>query len=405
MAVDFGRNVRDIIEDPRYGMLFPGTHIRADNRSAERWQTAQGGVYVSAGVGSGITGRGAHIALIDDPVKSRQESDSETHRNRVWEWYTNVLYTRLMPGGAIILIMTRWHEDDLAGRLLQAQLVGGDPWTVVDLPALAREGDPLRRQAGEALWASWYDEERLQRIRSALTVRDGPRAWEALYQCRPQPDEGDYFHSEWVKWYDWGDPPKPLARYGASDYAVTADGGDFTVHGVVGVSAEGDIYVLDWWRRQTDSGVWVEAAIDLMEKWRHVVLWAEERGQIEKSVGPFLTKRMQERGVFCRREAYTSSADKPTRARAIQGRMSMGKVYFPRDAPWSNRLVSELLRFPAGNHDDQVDVLSLFGRVLDSMHGASTPKREPVRPAGITGGQILSMLEQQRTIGRAGRYR
>ena len=144
-----------------------------------------GGVYVSAGVGSGITGRGAHIALIDDPIKNREEADSETHRRRVWDWFTNVLYTRLMPGGAVILIMTRWHEDDLGGRLLEAESAGGDHWEVVNLPALARADDPLGRMPGEALWPAWYDEKSLNRVRTALTVMDGPRAWEALYQGRP----------------------------------------------------------------------------------------------------------------------------------------------------------------------------------------------------------------------------
>lgn len=151
LAMDFGRNVLDIIESPPYQRLFPGTSIRPDSRSVERWQTVQGGVYVSAGVGSGITGRGAHIALVDDPVKNREEADSETQRKRVWEWFTNILYTRLMPGGAIVLIMTRWHEDDLAGRLLEAEQSGGDEWTILNLPALAREDDPLGRKPGEPL--------------------------------------------------------------------------------------------------------------------------------------------------------------------------------------------------------------------------------------------------------------
>jgi predicted phage terminase large subunit-like protein len=176
------------------------------------------------------------------------------------------------------------------------------------------------------------------------------------------------------------------------------------VHGVVGVDEDGDIYLLDWWRRQADSSEWVESVIDLMEKWRYVTLWAEEKGQIEKGVGPFLTKRMRERRVYGRREAFTSASDKATRARAIQGRMSMGKVYFPKGAPWVDDLVSEILRFPAGSHDDQVDVLSLFGRMLDSMHGASKPKLEP-RAAGWTGEQILKMLyDQDKTTSRYGRW-
>jgi predicted phage terminase large subunit-like protein len=392
LAVDLGRNVRDIVEGEEYRELF-GTAIRPDSRAAERWQTTQGGIYIAAGVGSGITGRGAHVALIDDPVKNREEADSETFRKRVWDWFTDVLYTRLMPGGAIVIVMTRWHEDDLAGRLLEAQKQGGEQWEVLNLPALAREGDPLGRQPGEALWPEWYAVEALERIRTALTITSGPRSWTALYQGEPQAEEGDYFRREWIRWYD--ERPAHLRIYGASDYAVTASGGDYTVHGVAGVDPNDDLYVLDWWRMQASSDKWVEAAIDLMQKYRPAE-WAEESGQIEKGVGPFLTKRMQERRVYCHREPYVSSSDKPTRAQSIRGRMSMGKVYFPRGAPWTDDLIGELLRFPAGVNDDQVDVLSLFGRILDKMIKPRPPK------SLVRRGLTFNDLERMRTLRASG---
>ncbi|MSS73940.1 MAG: hypothetical protein EXS64_21015 [Candidatus Latescibacteria bacterium] len=368
LAADFGREVRNLVASPEYGRLFD-VQLRPDSKAADRWNTAQGGVYVAAGIGAAITGRGAHVALIDDPLKNREEADSATIRDRAWEWYRSTLYTRLMPGGAIVLIQTRWHEDDLAGRLLEAQRQGGDRWEIVSLPALAEEDDPLGRQPGEALWPQWYPAPVLEQTRAVI----GPREWSALYQQRPQADTGEYFKREWVRWYD--ERPAHMRIYGASDYAVTANGGDYTVHIVAGITPNDDLCILDLWRKRASSDVWVEAFLDLVERWKPVK-WAEESGQIEKSLGPFILKRAQERRVYCNREQFTSTSDKPTRARAFQARMAMGKVYFPRSAPWSADLLDELVRFPTGAHDDQVDALSLFGRMLDEMYRGAVPHRE-----------------------------
>jgi predicted phage terminase large subunit-like protein len=397
LAVDFGRDVRDIISREEYQEIFD-TKIRPDSRAAERFQTVQGGIYTAAGVGSGITGRGAHVALVDDPIKNREEAESETYRKRVWDWFRDVLYTRLMPGGAIIVIQTRWHEDDLAGRLVESQAAGGDEWEVLSLPAMAKENDALGREPGSALWPAWYPIENLERIRSALTVTDGPSSWESLYQCSPQPEEGDFFRADWVRWYD--SPPEHLTYYGASDYAVTSRGGDYTVHGVIGVDPQDNIYLVDWWREQASTDIWVESVISLMDKWQPS-MWAEEKGQIEKSVGPFLHKRMRERSVYCRREQFASATDKATRARAIQGRLSMGCVFFPRGEAWANDIVSEMLRFPNGTHDDQVDVLSLFGRMLEEMSGPYVPS--PERKVGFQGDDIIHSLTSL-VNGRSSRY-
>lgn len=355
LASDFGREVRNIVAAPEYGVLFD-TRLADDSQAANRWHTQEGGSYVAAGVGSAITGRGANVLLIDDPLKDRAEADSERTRDAVWDWYTSTAYTRLMPGGAIVLIQTRWHEDDLAGRLLES---GAERWEVVSMPALSA--------TGEALWPEWYDADRLNQIKSVIGARD----WNALYQQDPMPDGGAYFQREWIRYYD--ELPQHVTWYGASDYAVTDGDNDYTVHATAAVDTEHNLYIVDLWRGQTTSDVWVEAAIDLMAQ-REPLEWAEEQGQIIKSVGPFLSRRMDERGVYCYRKPYVSATDKATRARSIQARMSMGKVYLPRRAPWLADFEKELLRFPNGKNDDQVDVLSLFGRMLDSMIQAVVPK-------------------------------
>jgi len=295
--------------------------------------------------------------------------------DNIWDWWLTDFRSRLKPNGASILIMTRWSEDDPAGRILPENYNGesglitgrdGELWDVVSLPALAEENDLLGRQPGEALWPEWFSREILEQER----ITQGPRNWSALYQQRPSPEDGDYFKREWVRYYD--EKPKHLRIYGASDYATSEGKGDYTVHGVCGVDPDDDLYILDWWREQTTTDVWIDTLVDLVIEHKPTE-WAEEAGQIAKSVGPFLAKRLMEEKAYCYRKQYPSSRDKPTRAQSFRGRMAQGKVYFPRKAPWLEKLISELMAFPAGKNDDQVDVLSLFGRILERMWKASVP--------------------------------
>ena len=365
LASDFGRQVRNVVSSPEYAQLFE-TRLSEDSRAANRWNTDAGGGYVAAGVGTAITGRGADVLLIDDPLKDREEADSELQRNKVWDWYTSTAYTRLAPGGRIVVIQTRWHADDLSGRLLADEARGGDTWEVLNLPAINDDG--------HALWPEFYPLETLERYRKVLPSRD----WSALYQQRPTPEEGDYFKREWFTFYD--KLPDPLRYYGASDYAVTAKGGDYTVHVVCGVDHQDNIYVVDLWRGQAESNVWVDKFIDMVAKYKPLN-WAEEQGQIIKSLGPFIDQRMRERRTYCRREQMSSVADKPTRCRSFQARAAMGKVRIPHAAPWVSEFMAEVIPFPTGRHDDQVDALGLIGRMLDTMVGgrpvqASTQKRD-----------------------------
>lgn len=257
----------------------------------------------------------------------------------------------------MILIMTRWHDDDLAGRLLEKQ---PDEWRVVELQAISEENTPRER----ALWPEWYDLDALKRIRADV----GPRDWSALFQQRPTPDDGTYFKREWFKF--WAEKPKDLHIYGTSDYAVTDGGGDYTVHRVWGVAPNGDIYRLDGWRGQTSADEWIEQKLNLIQRWKPFA-WFGEAGVIQKAIEPMLTRRMRERKVYCRLEWVPSIADKPTRARGIQSRLAMGAVYFEPGAD-----IDEFVRFPAGKHDDDVDTASMIGRALDDAHPAITSREE-----------------------------
>lgn len=365
LADDFGRDVRDIVASPECHNVFPQLSLRPDSRAANRWHTTEGGAYRAVGVGGSATGRGADIFLIDDPVKDREDADSDAKRAKTYNWYRSTAYTRLSEHGAIVLIQTRWHEGDLAGLLLEEMAAGGEQWEVLDLPAIL--------PSGHSLWPKRFSLDRLARIKRAV----GPREWSALYMQKPQPDEGSFFKREWFQTWD---PlrvrpedalPARLSFYGTSDYAVTADGGDYTVHRVWGVCPDGNLYRIAGWRGQTSSDVWVEKKLDLIAKWKPFA-WFGEAGVIQKAVEPMIVRRMRERNTYCRLEWVPSLTDKPTRARGFQARAAMRTVWFEPGAD-----LSEFLNFPTGKHDDEVDCAGMIGRALDEAHPAIRliPKR------------------------------
>lgn len=385
LAEKWGRRVRNLIAEHA---LILGIGLAADSQAAGRWETNCGGEYFAAGVGGAITGRRADLVVIDDPVRSREDADSELIRDKTWEWYKSDLYTRLKPGGKIILIQTRWHEDDLAGRILAEQQAGGDKWEVVSLPALAEANDLLDRAIGVPLWPEWENLEELERKRRAV----GPRDWSALYQQRPAPEDGNYFRAAWLKSYITAPPTDTLAIYGASDYAVTADGGDYTVHVVVGIDPDGHMYLLDLWRKQTASDEWAEAFCKLVKDWKPRE-WAEEQGQIKAGVGPFLERMQRDRKAFVYRREFPTRADKAVRAQSIRGRMALDGLYLPQNAGWLADLRSELLAFPAGKHDDIVDALGLIGQLLDTISSGNKPAT-PEKAKNPSGYKLYTDIER-----------
>lgn len=367
LSEDFGRKVRNTISDSDFGDIFPNVSLAPDSKASNRWHTNKDGVYMAVGVQGATTGRGADLFIIDDPVRDAAEADSELIRDKVWDWFATVAYTRLQPEGRIVVVQTRWHEDDLSGRLLTDMEDGGQQWDVLTLPAIAEENDVLGRKPGEALWPDWYSIEKLEETRQLFSASSGNRFWSAMYQQRPTPEEGDYFKVEWMQRYGKRPPSEDMTIYATSDFAVTDKGGDYTVHMVFGITADKDIYVLDCYRQQADAYEWVEVMISMMKEWKPVQ-WIGEKGQIDRSVGPFLRQMMGERGVYCDVESLPSVQSKAQRAQSIRGRMAMGKIYFPKHSKWADTVIDEMLHFPHGNHDDAVDALSLIGRVLDTTY-------------------------------------
>ena len=374
LAMGFSRKVRQLLREPTYKTAFR-TRLDPDSQSAEAWLTTSSGGYVAAGVGGGITGKGAHVLVIDDPVKNREDAESQNNRDANWDWYTSTAYTRLAPGGGVLVILTRWHDDDLAGRLLKAGSEGGDEWTVVKYPAIAEEDEEFREQ-GEALHPERYDAKSLRQIRKAV----GPRDWSALYQQNPVADDGDYFSREMIQYYDREDLDYNQMRYYCAwDLAIgKRDRNDYSVGMVVGVDDQDQLFIIDMVRGKFDGFELVEQILDLYESWKPSIVGIE-KGHIEMALGPFLEKRVKERGLY---EAYfkdlkTGRRDKEARARAIQGRMQQGMVFFPRDEDFTGPLVAELLRFPNGIHDDQVDALAWLGLMMSEF---STYQAPVIRP-------------------------
>lgn len=383
LARKLGRRARSIVKQPVYGEIFDLT-LSDESSAADEWALSNENEFMAGGILSGLTGNRADLIIIDDPIKGREEAESETIRKRTREEYEDSLKTRLKPGGRIVLIQTRWHEDDLAGSILPVDYDGesgpilcqdGEVWEVLCVPAQAnRSDDPIGRLKGEYLWPEWFDESHWNSFKS------NPRTWSALYQQRPSPEEGTYFQRAWFKRFVDRDPapgqavlPRSLRYYGTSDYAVTEGGGDWTVLRVWGIDQDLNAWLVDGWRGRTASDAWVEAQIDLMARYRPNAFLGEA-GVIQKAMEPALARRMRERGVACRLRWLSSTHDKPTRARGIQDRAARGRVFI-RDDSDGDFVLSEYVAFPAGKHDDEVDNASLIGRFLDELSGPARKDR------------------------------
>jgi predicted phage terminase large subunit-like protein len=342
LSDDSGRQVRDFIADPVHRAIFPGCSLREDSSAAHRFNTVRGGAYFAVGRGGPITGRGAHLLVIDDPLKDCAEANSETVRRALYDWYSSVAYTRLAPNGAIVLIQNRWHEDDLAGRLLANSF--GDDWEVLSLPAIAEHDESFRRE-GEALWPDRFGLLELGKIRNAL----GGRAWASLYQQRPAAAEGTIFKRDWWQFYR---PPvsAPFAQIVQSWDCAYKKGAenDFSACTTWGATSNG-YYLIHLWKDKVEFPELRRVLGSLAEHWNPTAILVEDRAS-----GQSLIQELKSSSVLPVIPVKVDS-DKVARAQAATPLLEAGKLFLPEGASWVEDFIDELAVFPNGAHDDCVD--------------------------------------------------
>lgn len=397
-ANEFGDDVRALMNSAAHKQVFPQHQLRKGGQNKSLLITEDGGKLAFVGVGGSGTGKPADFFFVDDPIRNDDDAQSELYRERMWNWFNKVAGTRVHNNSVMIVVHTRWHEDDLIGRLCDPdhpernkKYAGiADDWLHINIPAVVTDPklaaalgltlepqvDPLvQSQFGTKPMASLWPE-RFSLPFLARQKRQDKRGFTALRMGRPTPEDGDYFKdTDIVEYHSPGELPKNLRMYGASDHAVTEKRkNDASVIGCVGIDENDDAWVLPdlvWDRMETDA---IVETLLAQFKAHQPMLWWMESELISKSFGPFLHKRMHEERVYTAIDPVTPHADKKARARAIQGRMRMRKVHLPAFAPWYPDARNELLKFPYGTHDDFVDWLAHIGMGLTKELAASPVK-------------------------------
>jgi predicted phage terminase large subunit-like protein len=381
-ATTFGRNVRDIVKGNEFNTLFPDIKIRSDNRAADEWSLEQGGQYFAVGVGTGTTGKGAHLFLIDDPIKDRKEVKSAGFRDDQWDWYRDVVYTRLEEDAAIVLTLTRWHYDDIAGRLIELMNDGkGLPWEILYLPALPYTkktpdgelilnedgtvpGDPLRRKPNEPLAPRRFSYNALMDRLDVL----GERSFAALYQQQPMADDGGMFRADWFTPCALAELPARRVKVRAWDLAASADG-DYTVGVLMSRDAQG-IFYIEHVIRFRGSPLEVEKKVFETAKndGRSVQIFLpQDPGQAGKSQVQNFVRRLA--GYIVKTARPTGSKEVRAAAFAAQAENGMVKMV---QGSWNNVFTDELETFPLGTYDDQVDAAA------DAFNSLLGPKKAAV---------------------------
>lgn len=359
LARRHGRRARQIVKSTAFTSMFR-YHISASTSAADEWALTNGSEYLAGGILSGITGNRAHGIIIDDPVRGREQADSPTIRDKTWDAYNDDLLTRLIPGGWLVLVQTRWHEDDLAGRLLPKNYAGesgliecrdGKMWEVINLPAeCERTDDPLGRRVGEMLWPEWFDDGHWQNFRAQS------RTWAALFQQRPRPDEGGIFKEAWCR-----------TRYGAIPIEAKQ-----IVHSWDTAQKEKDINDPSvgtmWHMGRGLPGYYLREVfrdrVDYPTLKRKVIAYAERDKPLailieDKSSGQSLIQELR-RDTSLPVIAVEPDGDKVFRAQEVSPMVEAGLLHLPESAPWLIDFEGEFFGFPLSTHDDQVDSVSQF---------------------------------------------
>ena len=346
LAVKFGRKVRDLMDSDRYKELFPEVLLKQDSKAAGRWDTNKGGSYFAVGVGGAVTGRGADILIIDDP-HSEQDAMSDLALDNAWDWYQGGPRTRLQPGGAIVLVMTRWGTKDLTARLLKAQANrSADRWEVIEFPAILPSGNPL--------WPEFWKLEELEAVKASLSAQK----WNAMYQQQPTNDEGAILKREW--WRVWPHDDPPVVNYIIQSYDTayskkeTADFSAITTWGVFYPNQDSgpNIILLDVKRGRWDFPELKRIAKDEYKQWNPDNVLIEA-----KATGVTLQQELRRAGIpvtMYNPGGRRAGTDKVSRANSVAPILESGMVWAP-ETLWAEELIEECASFPNGDYDDMVD--------------------------------------------------
>lgn len=372
LADDFGRKVRNQISEASFQSVFPGCKLKGDSQSSKRFHitkklpgetlsTELDGAYFATGIGGPMSGRGAHLLLIDDPTKNREEAESAVYRQRNKDWFTSTAYTRLMPNGKIIVVMTRWHGDDLAGWLSSTQ--AHENWTILSLPAIAEIEDEIGRQPGDALWPDAFPPAALEKIKLSIGSRD----WSALYQQRPAPAEGGIFKTHWFKRY--ATPEESYLQIVQSwDTAIKA-------------AEINDPSCCTTWGVKKDGYDLLQVLVKRLEypDLKNLVIKQAEAFDADavliedKASGQQLLQDLK-RTTTLPLIGIMPINDKITRASAVSAMVEAGNVFLPTQAAWLNDYEMELMTFPNAPHNDQVDSTTQFLNWMRSRAGSPSPR-------------------------------
>jgi predicted phage terminase large subunit-like protein len=352
LAVGFGRKVRNLVDSEVYNEIFPGLSLQSDSKAAGRWNTSKGGDYFAIGVGGAVTGKGADILIIDDPHSEQEAAMAAVNPDvydKVYEWYTSGPRQRLQPGGAIVIVMTRWAQRDLTGQVIKADAQrGGEGWEVIEFPAILPSGNPL--------WPEFWSLNELDALKEELPNSK----WQAQYQQNPVGNESAIIKRDWWKWWKADRPPycdyilqtwdTAFEKNNRADYSAGTTWGIFNNDEDHGLP---NIVLLDTYKKRVE---WVDLKKDVLEQYRQ---WQPDSILIEKkATGAPLIYELRAMGIPVQDYTPSKGNDKIARLNSVSDIIASGKVWVP-ETRWAEELVDEIAAFPSGEHDDLVDATSL----------------------------------------------
>lgn len=348
LAHDFGRQTRNLIASPEFTNIFTNVTLAEDSSAKGKWNTNGRGAYNAVGVGGALTGRGAHILIIDDPVKNRADAESQVYRDNTWSWYTSTARTRLSPDGAIIVVMTRWHDDDLAGRILK----NGDSWEIINLPAIATQDEQFRK-TGEPLWPTRFSIQNLLQTKSEIGSYD----WSALYMQDPLDESTQEFKRSFFRYTPKQSLlAKTTSNYITIDTAISErDSADST--GIVrNYVDDQNKWNIKAYRMKISPTELIDNLFAMNAEDRPVSIGIEKTIYLQ-AIKPFLDDEMRRRNTFLPIvELQHNQTQKETRIRGLIPRYESGSIFHIEGE--TKELEDELLRFPKAVHDDVMDALA-----------------------------------------------